>query len=119
VLYGLSHTSSLFSSGCLWDGVSWTICPGWPPTLICQISASQEARITGISHLHLAVSILHLHVISWISHLRNLPVFIFQTFYEFISAIMFFHFYELLLFTDYSFPTFYCAKMYLTYNLLS
>jgi hypothetical protein len=29
--------------------VSWTICPGWPQTLILPISVSQVARITGVS----------------------------------------------------------------------
>jgi hypothetical protein len=32
----------------------WTICPGWPQTLILPISDSQIARITGVSHQHLA-----------------------------------------------------------------
>jgi hypothetical protein len=36
------------------DGVSQTICPGWPLTEIFLILASQEARITGMSHWHLA-----------------------------------------------------------------
>jgi hypothetical protein len=26
----LSHASSPFCSGSFGDGVSWTICPGWP-----------------------------------------------------------------------------------------
>jgi hypothetical protein len=30
--------------------VSWTICPGWPQTVILQISVSQVARIIGMSH---------------------------------------------------------------------
>jgi hypothetical protein len=34
----------------LGDGVSWTICLGWPQILILPISASQVARITGSSH---------------------------------------------------------------------
>jgi hypothetical protein len=34
------------------DGVSRTICPGWPRTMILPISASQLARITGVSHWH-------------------------------------------------------------------
>jgi hypothetical protein len=33
------------------DGVSKTICPGWSQTMIFSISASQVARITGVSHL--------------------------------------------------------------------
>jgi hypothetical protein len=31
-------------------GASQTICPGWPQTEILLISASQIARITGVSH---------------------------------------------------------------------
>jgi hypothetical protein len=31
-------------------GVSRTICPGWPQTMILPISASQVARITSVSH---------------------------------------------------------------------
>jgi hypothetical protein len=49
-LYCLSHTSSPFCSGYFGDGVSWTICPGWPCTAILPMSASQAARITGTSH---------------------------------------------------------------------
>jgi hypothetical protein len=33
-----------------WDRVSWTICPGWPWTVILLISASQVARITCVRH---------------------------------------------------------------------
>jgi hypothetical protein len=43
----LSHTSSAFCSGYFGDGVSWTICLGWPCTEILLISASQVARIIG------------------------------------------------------------------------
>jgi hypothetical protein len=50
VLYHLNHTSSPFCSGYFGDGVLWTICPGWPPTIILLISAFQVARITGMSH---------------------------------------------------------------------
>jgi hypothetical protein len=50
VLYHLSHTSSPFWSGYFRDGVSLTIFPGWPGTSILPISASQIARITGVSH---------------------------------------------------------------------
>jgi hypothetical protein len=35
-------------------GILWTICPGWPQIVIFPISASQVARITGISHQQLA-----------------------------------------------------------------
>jgi hypothetical protein len=52
LLWHLSHTSSPFYSGYFKDGVSWTICPGWLPTEILQISASQVARIIGMSHQH-------------------------------------------------------------------
>jgi hypothetical protein len=38
-------------SGYFEDGVSWTICLGWPWTVILPISASQVAKITGVSHL--------------------------------------------------------------------
>jgi hypothetical protein len=34
-----------------WDRVSWTICPCWFQTLL--LSASQVARIIGVSHWHL------------------------------------------------------------------
>jgi hypothetical protein len=53
VIYHLSHTSSPFCSGFFGDGeegFSWTICPGWPQTMIPLISAFQEACITGMSH---------------------------------------------------------------------
>jgi hypothetical protein len=43
-----------FCSGYFRDGVSQVICPGWPWTMILQTSASQIARITGVSHKHLA-----------------------------------------------------------------
>jgi hypothetical protein len=33
-----------------WDWVLKTICSGWPQTVILPISASQVARITGLSH---------------------------------------------------------------------
>jgi hypothetical protein len=46
----LSHTSSPHSSGYFGAGVSWTIYPGWPQTSILLISASQVARITGVSY---------------------------------------------------------------------
>jgi hypothetical protein len=43
VLYYLSHISSPFCSGYFGDGV-------WPPPVLFLISASQVARITGMSH---------------------------------------------------------------------
>jgi hypothetical protein len=43
--YHLSHISNLFYSGYFRDGVSKTICLGW-------LSASQVARITGMSNGH-------------------------------------------------------------------
>jgi hypothetical protein len=36
--------------GCFWDKVTQTICPGWPQTSVLLISASQVARLTGMSH---------------------------------------------------------------------
>jgi hypothetical protein len=50
VCYHLSHTSSPFSSGYFGDGVSRTICPGRPQTMILLISASQGAGITSVSY---------------------------------------------------------------------
>jgi hypothetical protein len=37
-----------------WYEISWTFSPGWPQISILLISASQVARITGVSHWHLA-----------------------------------------------------------------
>jgi hypothetical protein len=34
------------------DEVLGTVCPGWPQTTFLLLSASQVARITGVSHLH-------------------------------------------------------------------
>jgi hypothetical protein len=48
-LYCLSHTFSPFCSGYFGDRVSGTSSPGWPWTSILWISASQVARITGVS----------------------------------------------------------------------
>jgi hypothetical protein len=36
-------------------GIAQTICPGWPQTAISLISASQVARMTGVSHWCLAI----------------------------------------------------------------
>jgi hypothetical protein len=46
----LGHSFSPFCTG--YFGVSQTISMGWPQIEILQISASQVARITGISRLH-------------------------------------------------------------------
>jgi hypothetical protein len=54
ILYCLNHASSPFCSIYFGDRVSWTICLGWLRTVILPISASQVARITGMSHLGLA-----------------------------------------------------------------
>jgi hypothetical protein len=47
-------TSPVFCDRIFWDRVSWTVCLGWLRTLIL-ISASWVARITGVSHRHLAL----------------------------------------------------------------
>jgi hypothetical protein len=49
MLYLLSHNSSPVCSGYFADGVSRTICPGWPLTSILLISAFCVARITDMS----------------------------------------------------------------------
>jgi hypothetical protein len=36
----LNHTSSPFCSGYFGDGVSWTICLGWPWTAVLPVSVS-------------------------------------------------------------------------------
>jgi hypothetical protein len=51
MLYNLSHVSSPFCCGYFGYGV----CPSWPQIMILSILASQVARITGVSHLHLAI----------------------------------------------------------------
>jgi hypothetical protein len=53
VLYQLSHTSSSFCCAYFGDRVS--LCLGWPHTAILLISASKTARITRVSHQHLAL----------------------------------------------------------------
>jgi hypothetical protein len=55
----LSHTSSPLCYG-YFDGVSQTICLGWPQNLILSISASWIARITGVSHQYPALGVLFL-----------------------------------------------------------
>jgi hypothetical protein len=49
--YHLSHTSSSFCCGYFGDGILQTISLGWTQTVILT-SASQVARITGVSHQH-------------------------------------------------------------------
>jgi hypothetical protein len=49
-LYHLRLTFSLFHSGYFRDGVLWTIYLGLPWIAILSISASQVAKITGVSH---------------------------------------------------------------------
>jgi hypothetical protein len=46
----LSHSTNPFLLWFFWDRVSWTICPGWLRIEIFPISASWEARVTGLSH---------------------------------------------------------------------
>jgi hypothetical protein len=60
-LYCLNNISSPFCSCHVGDGGLMKFCPGWSWTSMSPISASQVARITGISHQHLATS----HLISW------------------------------------------------------
>jgi hypothetical protein len=43
-------THLVLSTGYLADGVSWTLCLGWPHTAILLVSAFQVARIIGIDH---------------------------------------------------------------------
>jgi hypothetical protein len=50
----LTSASRPFCSGYFGDGVSRTICWGWPLTVILLISTSQVASITSMSHWHLA-----------------------------------------------------------------
>jgi hypothetical protein len=58
--YHLIHTCSSFCSSYFGDEVSQTVCPGCPPTMILPISASQVARVIGVSHsAHLSSSIFH------------------------------------------------------------
>jgi hypothetical protein len=45
---------ALFCDGYFQDRISWTIFPDWLWTEILLISASWVARITGMSHQHLA-----------------------------------------------------------------
>jgi hypothetical protein len=36
-----------------------TVCPGWLPNMILLISASQVARIIGVSHQHMAQNLFY------------------------------------------------------------
>jgi hypothetical protein len=54
VLFCLGQGSSPFCSGYFGDEVLPTNFPGWSRTSILEISASQVARITGVSHPYLA-----------------------------------------------------------------
>jgi hypothetical protein len=49
-LYHLNHTTRQFALVILEMEFSWTVCLGWPWTTTLPISASQVARITGLSH---------------------------------------------------------------------
>jgi hypothetical protein len=49
-------SSAHFAQGILEKRVYQTICPGWPQIAILLISASQAARIIGVSHQHLAIN---------------------------------------------------------------
>jgi hypothetical protein len=63
--YCLSHTSSPFFFSCydyFGHWVSQAICLGWPQTVILPILASQRARVTSMSHQHLA----KLHSLIWV-----------------------------------------------------
>jgi hypothetical protein len=51
-----------------WRWGIWNICPGWPQTLCLPISAFQVARITGVSHQHLAH---YTHLVGWDARLAN------------------------------------------------
>jgi hypothetical protein len=55
----LSHTSSSFWHGYFADRVSWTIYLGLLWMSFLPISATQVARITGMSHRHLTTSTWH------------------------------------------------------------
>jgi hypothetical protein len=50
----------------LLNEISWTICLGWPWVVILLISASQVARITGVSHQHLSVHVFLMKLFLWI-----------------------------------------------------
>jgi hypothetical protein len=48
------HLKYIFALGYFGDEVLQTVCQGWPRTMILPISASEIARITGVSHPHSA-----------------------------------------------------------------
>jgi hypothetical protein len=51
----LRQTSIHGCSGYFGDGLSWSICPGYPQNTVFSISVNQRARITGISQQHPAL----------------------------------------------------------------
>jgi hypothetical protein len=62
----------------LYIGVSWTVCPGWPWTIMLPFSAFQVARSTGKNHWHLtdfefldvslfSFSIMHWHSLAFLT----------------------------------------------------
>jgi hypothetical protein len=56
------------------DGVLQTLCTGWSPTVILLISASQVARMTGVSHWCPAFYGSCLHLQSWPRLVVGLPL---------------------------------------------
>jgi hypothetical protein len=52
-----------FCSGYFGDGLLRTVCPGCPKTTILLISASQVARITGMSHQHPATHLFYFFIV--------------------------------------------------------
>jgi hypothetical protein len=61
----LSHASCPFCSGYFGDGVWQTICPGWCWTAILLLSASQVARIAGVSPWYSAEMCIFLRYMPW------------------------------------------------------
>jgi hypothetical protein len=60
------HTSSPLCSGYFGDGVSWTICLGWPWTEILLISVSQVARrVTGAWLQHILFLLISILLLYW------------------------------------------------------
>jgi hypothetical protein len=59
MLYHLNHSASPFFGWVFFqDRVSQTLCLGWLQMTVLLISASQVARIAGVSHWHLALFFL-------------------------------------------------------------